>query len=125
MAKVYIGFSTVNKINPPFSLTDIALVKQDLLNNFSTRRGERPMRPTYGSVIHDLLLDPLDDITEAAIIEDVRQIIASEPRVQLNSEIRVTAIDNAFRVEVELMFLPYFTPDQLVVVFEQENQRIY
>ena len=34
----YIGFSTINSLSPPYSLTDIELIKQDLLNAFNTKK---------------------------------------------------------------------------------------
>jgi len=54
MATIFKGFSTVNKVKAPYTLTDMALVKQDLLNEFNTRKGERVMRPNFGSIIWDL-----------------------------------------------------------------------
>ena len=56
MATVFKGFSTVDKIRAPYSLTDIELVKRDLLNEFYTKKGERVMRPNLGCIVHDLLL---------------------------------------------------------------------
>ena len=56
MANIYKGFSTVNKIRAPYTLTDAELVKTDLLNELNTRQGERVMRPTFGTRIFDILM---------------------------------------------------------------------
>ena len=52
----FIGFSTDGKTKPPFSLVDLDLVKQDILNQLKTSKGERVMRPNYGSIIKESLM---------------------------------------------------------------------
>ena len=55
----FIGFNTIDNPQPPFTLTDINLVKRDILNHLETNLGERVMLPTYGSRIHQLLMEDL------------------------------------------------------------------
>ena len=50
MAITYKGFSTVGR-NQKFRLTDFDLVKQDLINHFNIRKGEKLMNPNFGTVI--------------------------------------------------------------------------
>lgn len=57
---------------------------QDLRNHYGTRLGERRHRPNFGSIIHDLLMEPFDDTTQSAVTADARRIIAADPRVQEN-----------------------------------------
>lgn len=117
---VYKGFSTVGKKSPPYTETDIELVKIDLLNVFNTRIGERVMMPLYGSAIHDIIMDPLDDLTEQLIREDVITVINGEPRVRMKGAAPViTEVDNGVRVEVELVFLPQGTAEHLIIDFEK------
>lgn len=117
---IYIGFNTVGKTSPSYTLTDINLVKQDILNHFNTKIGERVMLPEFGSVIHDMLFEPLDDQTKEIIYEDVRRVIYSEPRVALLSEPVLTEIDNGIRIEVEVNFIPQDTAGHLVIDFERD-----
>lgn len=117
----FIGFSTHNRLQPPFTLTDIDLVKQDLLNHFMTRVGERVMRPSYGSVIHELLFNPFDDFTKQEIIDDSERIVSSEPRVRL-IDIDVAETDHGIKLAIELQFLPSYTVDQLYVNFDRNNK---
>lgn len=118
---VYKGFSTVGKKSPPYTETDIELVKIDLLNEFNTRLGERSMMPTYGSNIHDLIMDPLDAITKNMILEDVRRVIGNDPRVQQRGAAPViTEIDSGIRIEVELVFVPQDTAEHLLLEFERQ-----
>ena len=51
MATIFRGFSTVDTVKAPFSLSDMELVKRDLLNEFNTRKGERVMRPNFGCIV--------------------------------------------------------------------------
>ena len=64
MANIYKGFSTKDRIRPPYTLTNGEAVKTDLLNELYTRKGERVMRPNYGTSIYDLIMNPLDDYVE-------------------------------------------------------------
>jgi phage baseplate assembly protein W len=58
-SQFYKGFSTVDESAISTRLYDFELVKQDLLNQFNTRRGERVMNPSFGTIIWDLLYEPL------------------------------------------------------------------
>ena len=117
----YVGFTTVNRDEPPFRLVDIELVKRDLLNAFHTRLGERVMRPDFGSVIHDLLFDPFDEETKALVIEDAIRVIGQDPRVTLVS-IDAKELEQVLRVEVELRFTPQDVVDQLFVEYDRQNK---
>lgn len=120
---VYIGFSTVDRPQPPWTLEDVELVKADLLNTFRTRRGERVMRPEYGTIIYDLLMDPFDEATRNSILEDVRRIIREEPRVELN-QLDVGEIDQAIRVEAQLTFRPQNSVELLIIEYDRRNREI-
>jgi phage baseplate assembly protein W len=74
------GYSSVGTsfLNPV--RYDLDLAKQDLLNVFNTRFGERIMLPKFGTIIWDLLFDPLDDNTRRTIRDDVIRIISEDPR---------------------------------------------
>ena len=117
----FIGFSTYGKLRPPFTLVDIDLVKQDLMNHFMTRKGERLMRPDYGSIAHELLFEPFDDLTRQEIIDDTMDIVTSEPRVRL-IDIDVQETDYGIGLAIQLEFLPSYTVDQLFVKFDRNNK---
>jgi phage baseplate assembly protein W len=121
MATIFKGFSTVNKIRAPYSLTDVDLVKRDLLNEFNTRLGERVMRPNFGSIIWDLLMNPEDDFTEQEIRDDIERIVGKDTRVELIN-ISVFRSDHTIRAEVELQFLILKTSDTLYLEFTQEGE---
>ena len=117
----YVGFSTINRDEAPFRLVDIDLVKQDLLNAFHTRRGERIMRPTFGSRIHDLLFDPFDEETKELVIEDALAIIGRDPRVVIVS-INAKELEHVLRLEIELHFTPQVVVDNLFIEYDRLNK---
>ena len=84
MKNLYRGYSTYEyQRAKTFVLTDIELVKMDLLNHIYTRKGERVMMPNFGTRIPDLAFEPLDQITLDILDEDLRAVFDFDPRVQL------------------------------------------
>jgi len=75
----YIGYSTIDKNTINTVLTDKDLALRDLMNHFYTRRGERVMNPEFGSILHELVFDPLDARTEMLVGNDVEKIINIVP----------------------------------------------
>lgn len=124
MSTVYKGFNTVSKNVPSFTLTDTEIVKQDILNHFMTRKGERVMLPNFGSKIHDYLMDPFDDITVDAILEDAKTVISSDPRVEL-IDMNVIELDHTLRLEIQLMFLPFENAETLFVDFKRADREAF
>jgi phage baseplate assembly protein W len=83
---IYKGFSTANWIKTKsFSLTNIALVNQDLLNQVWTIKGERVFMPEYGTRIPILTFEPNDSTTVDIIRTDLTAVFNSDPRVKLIS----------------------------------------
>lgn len=118
MAK-FKGFSTVNKVNAPYTLTDSELVKRDLLNEFYTRQGERVMRPSFGSIIWDILMDPSTPDLDKRISDDIIRIIGKDPRVE-HINTTVVVLDHAIRAEVDLKFLPAGNVDKLYLNYTRK-----
>ena len=69
--KAYRGFSTVNPENNSFQQYDLSLIKQDLLNHFNIRQGEKINNPAFGCIIWDALYEPLTTELKDAITENV------------------------------------------------------
>jgi len=115
-----IGFSTVGKVDPPYRLVDLELAKADLMNAFMTHRGERVMRPDFGSLIHDLLFEPFDNDTKQAITEDAVNIIRQDPRFTAVS-IDVKELEHTLRLDITLNYVPLDTISSMVVEFDRQN----
>lgn len=99
------GYSTVGTTFLKPVRYDMDLAKQDLLNHFNTRKGERVMMPTFGSIVWEMLFEPLDDATIALIEADVRSIINNDPRWGLES-VTVSEGPNALNLEVVVTYRP-------------------
>lgn len=65
-----------------FTLTDIDLVKLDLLNTIFTPVGSRVMLPTFGTLIPSMTFEPLDDDTIETVVEELSRTFAFDPRVE-------------------------------------------
>ena len=121
MATIFKGFSTVDKIRAPYSLFDQELIKRDLLNEFQTRRGERLMKPNFGSIIHDLLMEPEDTITDDEIRDDITRICDNDPRVEVKDILIFTA-DHTVRAEVILKYVQTNNEDILFLEFISDTE---
>jgi phage baseplate assembly protein W len=78
--KTYKGFSTVNPDNIGFQLYDLQIVKQDIINHFHIRQGELLSNPNFGTIIWDILYEPLTESLKQIIAENVTTIINYDPR---------------------------------------------
>ena len=84
---LYKGISFKNwQKSKSFKLTDVDLVKQDLINHIFTRRGERVGQRGFGTIIQDLLFEPLDENTVVLVADQIRAVIEYDPRVSLRSD---------------------------------------
>lgn len=118
---LYNGFSTVNR-SKHFRITDFELVKQDLINHFNLRKGEKLMNPDVGTVIWDMIFEPLDETSKATIMQDVNRIIASDPRVAAENVI-VTQYDRGIQVEIVLRYISTNQRSTLVVDFNRQSSQ--
>jgi phage baseplate assembly protein W len=116
--QMYRGFSTVNTNTKNFALYDFELIKQDLINHFYIRQGERLMNPGYGCVIWDLIFEPLTEEVKELIIENVNVIINSDPRVHA-SNVVVTGYDTGIQLEYTLTYTQYNLSENLKFQFDQ------
>lgn len=119
-SKMYKGFSTVNSNTENFSLYDFELIQQDILNHFYTRQGERLMNPNFGTVIWDILFEPLTDELKHLITSNVSTILNSDPRVSA-SQIIVTSYESGIQLECVLTYLPYNISQAMQLKFDQDN----
>ena len=117
----FIGYSTIDRKFGNFTLKDIELAKRDLLNHFYTRKGERLGEPEFGSIIQDLVFEPLDDRTVNAVEDDVRDVVANDPRWVLNT-LNITTGQHTIECILNLTYKPDSTPDELYLKFTAEEE---
>ena len=121
---VYKGTSTVNRDSTSPLLYDLALIKQDLLNHFYIRQGEKLSDPTFGCILWDLLFDPLTEQTKQLIIENVNRIIASEPRVYAD-RIIVEEYESGIAIYCQLTYLPFNISEKMRMNFDKNSTLSY
>lgn len=119
---VFTGFSTYNRTKR-YTLTDFELVKQDIFNHFNIRKGEKLMRPEFGTSIWDLLFEPYGNEISSAIEQEVKQIVAHDPRVRLE-KVNVSTYDNGINIAISLVFVPLNLGDVLYLKFDLENKAV-
>ena len=114
---VYKGFSTKNWItNKTFVLTNIELVKHDLLNHIYTIQGERVHMPSFGTRIPLMAFEPNDEHTRAIIEQDLRTVFEYDPRVKLLSLSVLNLPDkNAIIAMADLLYLELNIKDTLQI----------
>jgi phage baseplate assembly protein W len=121
MKATFTGFSTVSSSpKENFKLYDIDLIRQDLLNHFHTRIGERVMRPEFGCRIWDYLLEQFTPSLKAAIISEATRICSEDPRVEIVGVEAFTG-EQTIRVEITLNFITFDTVDQFIIDFENKQ----
>ena len=117
MATGYKGFSTQNKnFSNSFTLSGFELAKQDLINHFNIRRGEKLHNPEFGSIIWDSLYEPLTDTIVEEIEEDIKAIVAYDPRIESES-ILVEQYEHGLIIEMQLKFIPNQKIEKLLFDF--------
>lgn len=118
--KMYKGFSSVSVTTENFKLYDLDLIKQDLINHFYVRQGERLMQPEFGTIIWDLLFEPLTEQVKELILQNVNSIINYDPRVKAEQVI-VTSYESGIQIECYLTYRPYNLSEVLKLRFDQAN----
>lgn len=116
MAIIYKGFSTVNR-NKKFRLTEFELIKQDLMNHFNIRKGEKLMNPNFGTLIWNVIHEPLTEELKSVILSDIKTIINGDPRISVDNVI-ITEYQAGIQIELELRYVLTNQTDALNLQFD-------
>jgi phage baseplate assembly protein W len=120
MSKTYKGFSTVSGDSTSFSLYDFALIKQDLINHFHIRQGERLENPLFGTIIWDYIFEPLTSEAKEEIVRDVETIISYDPRLTAQNVV-INEYGSGIQIECTLTYFPYNIQESIRFRFDQAN----
>lgn len=118
--KSYKGLSTVSRVSKDFRLKNLELIKQDIINHFHIRLGEKIENPEFGTIIWDVLFEPMTSGLQNAILQNVTEIINYDPRVQAN-DIVVDTYESGIQIYAELTYIDYNISEQLTLRFDQKN----
>jgi len=119
---IYKGFSTL--VDPKkFTLTDFQLAQQDLINYFNIRKGQKLMQPNFGTVIWDMLFEPLDENTRQIIQQDIQRIVGYDPRLKVG-QVLVTQQDTGFLIQLTLSYVNTNQVNTLNLNFDQNSKSL-
>jgi phage baseplate assembly protein W len=118
----YRGFSS-KSTKDNFKLNDIDLVKQDIINHFYIRRGEKLQNPEFGTVIWDLLFEQFTPSVKNLITKDVERVINFDPRIRVNA-VSVDSTAQGIRIEVEMTYIPFNITERMRFNFDKRNSVI-
>ena len=117
---VYKGISTVNNNFGSIKLTDTDLIKRDLLNHFAIRKGEKLMDGNFVTSIRDLVMDPLTEETKAAVVQEVNQVISSDPRVVIEG-VTIDEYESGIQIEMSLRYSINNEVENLIIKFDRTD----
>ena len=106
MAPIEQSLGLENSGNNTFILTDIQLVERNIQNHIFTKIGSRVMMPKFGSLIPDLLFEPMDEDTIFRCKTELEKVVNYDPRVKLNNIIVTPVYDsNTLNVTINLYYV--------------------
>lgn len=114
------GITRPVPITKKFTLTDQNLVVRDLLNAFNIKQGDKVGQPAYGSALWNFLFEPNNTTVLGQIENEVRRIIAQDPRIILGS-VYINNQENGILLELELAFTPFNNPVNLAVLLDRST----
>lgn len=123
MKTFFRGFNTVGDNFGNHVLTDFELVKRDLLNHFSIRRGEKLENPEFGTIIWDMIFEPLDESSKQAISDDVEKISRADPRIEILS-VTVSDFEHGIQLEMDLRLVPLNQVESLQLTFDTRTETV-
>ena len=122
MAIMYRGFSTVGRTRK-FRLTDFELVKQDLINHFYIRKGEKLMNPDFGTIIWNIVHEPLTEDLKSVIVTDIKAIASYDPRISVDNVV-ITEYDQGIQVELQLRYVQTNQTNLLNLQFNNQSNTL-
>jgi phage baseplate assembly protein W len=119
LSQFYKGFSTVNPTNRGSKLYDFDLIKQNILNQFNTRKGQRVMHPTFGTIVWDILMEPLTPQIKDLLTQDITTICNFDPRVYPLA-ITINEYPQGYLIEITLAMKNTNQSSVLKLAFDQK-----
>lgn len=118
--RIFVGYSSVDTSIKNTQWTDLDLIKRDLVNHFFTRRGERVMKPDFGSIIWDLLFEPMTPDNVTLIVDDATQIVQSDTRISLTG-INLVEYDHGIQLQMNLYYQPLDITESFSLDFDRRS----
>ena len=120
---LYKGYNAVDNNTTKTRLEDAELIKRDLSNHFNIRKGEKLMRPDFGTIIWDALFEPMTEDLRDAIVEDVLEIIKYDPRIVAET-VLVDEYENGILVEATVRYSNLNQTENMRFLFDQNSNSV-
>jgi len=120
---LYKGYNTVDNNTTKTRLEDAELIRRDLSNHFNIRKGEKLMRPDFGTIIWDALFEPMTEDLRDAIVEDVLEIIKYDPRIVAET-VLVDEYENGILVEATVRYSNLDQTENMRFLFDQNSNSV-
>jgi len=117
--QVFKGFSSRAELTN-FKLYDFDLIKQDLINRLSVRKGERVENPEFGTIIYDVIFEPLTEALKQAIADDIANNLNADPRLS-TQDIVVSESEHGISVQASITYVPYNITEKLTFSFDENS----
>lgn len=118
----YKGFNS-RESSKNYKSYDIDLVKQDLINHFYIRKGEKLENPEFGTIIWDMLFEQFTEDVKEMIAKDVETIINYDPRIVVN-EVLIDSTDIGIRIQADVTYIPFNINERMTFDFDKNNSII-
>jgi phage baseplate assembly protein W len=115
----YKGFGS-RAIRQKFKLYDIDLVKQDIMNAFNIKKGEKMENPEFGTIIWSMIYEPMNDNNIKVIEDDVIRILKADPRIEVKS-IAVVPNEQGIRIEADLKYIEFDITEEMFIAFNRTD----
>ena len=117
--QIFKGFSSRAELTN-FKLYDFDLIKQDLINRLSVRKGERVENPEFGTIIYDVIFEPLTEALKQAIADDIAKNLNADPRLS-TQDIIVSESEHGISVQATITYVPYNITEKLTFSFDENS----
>jgi len=117
--QIFKGFSSRAELTN-FKLYDFDLIKQDLINRLSVRKGERVENPEFGTIIYDVIFEPLTEALKQAIADDIAKNLNADPRLS-TQDIVVSESEHGISVQATITYVPYNITEKLTFSFDENS----
>ena len=119
-SQFYKGFTSVDISNTHSKLYDLDIIKQDIINTFKTRKGERVMLPGFGTIIWDLIMEPMTQQVHDLLSEDINKICTSDSRVT-PTYINLIERPGGYLIEITLLLTGSDQSTSMRLTFDQQS----
>ena len=116
----FIGYNTINQFKN-YTLTDFELIKRDLLNTLSIKKGEVPGRPNVGTKVFALMFEPQSVETTTLLENEIQEAVAQDPRIALTS-LQIYPQENGILAQVSIRTVASSTAESLQIFFDEQTR---